>query len=490
MKTAVIYVRQSRHKEYERTVSPEVQLEACTNLKSVSQCDRVEVFEDLDVSGGAIKGRHGYVAMLERIRGGGVAVVAAYDQSRTFRNTADALSFYSLVEKRPDIDVEFVLGSFDRTPSGEFTYTALAAAHAMERRMLAKKVHDAYQYKAARGLMVGAPPAGYRRLADGTATIVPEVAELIHGIFVDYSHGKTSVRRMASRLNAEGVPFLATTRPWRGDTIAQILTNIAYVGRTYTESRRYRRGTEIAGRWPPIIEVPLWEAVQRQLEVQRGSGLGRRLNNRRDYVFERLLRCTCGRKMHSHRPKAGGTAYYRCPGDDAGVPCHHFVREDELVPWATDFFRRLECLPRAKRERMIRPDPSELPSQTIRDLEERMGRLGLRFEWGHINEESYRAEWARLEKARLELVTVRRRPRPLRLKGMAAVWESGDRVARHDLLSRLFDELDVEDRRIVGVKLRADRLTEVARLVEAAYSATNSVVGPAEYTHGPSVRRV
>src|SRR6266542_1696441 len=44
LKAALVYVRQSRHKDYERTASPEVQEAACRALPAVARCDKVEVF--------------------------------------------------------------------------------------------------------------------------------------------------------------------------------------------------------------------------------------------------------------------------------------------------------------------------------------------------------------------------------------------------------------------------------------------------------------
>ena len=78
--------------------------------------DQVEVFMDLDVSGGK-RARRGYDAMLERIRAGGVDVVAAYDQSRAFRSIMLAAQFMELLEERAhkSIEVHFVHGSFDRS---------------------------------------------------------------------------------------------------------------------------------------------------------------------------------------------------------------------------------------------------------------------------------------------------------------------------------------------------------------------------------------
>ena len=113
MSTALTYVRQSRHKEHQRTESPAVQRDGCRALPAVVKCSNVEVFEDLDVSGGKLKGRKGFLALLQRIQGGGVDVVAAYDQSRSFRNAKDALEFRALLSEPAyrHIEVVFVQGT-------------------------------------------------------------------------------------------------------------------------------------------------------------------------------------------------------------------------------------------------------------------------------------------------------------------------------------------------------------------------------------------
>lgn len=183
MTTAAIYVRQSRNRSYERTASPEVQEEACRALPAVAACDAVEVFIDLDVSGGK-RARRGYDALLARIRAGRVNVVAAYDQSRAFRSTLIAAEFKALLEEPAfqAVEVVFVHGTFDRSPVGGFSYAVLAAAHEMERRMAGEKIKAAKRHAASRGEMVGAVPAGYRRHPDGSVTIDEATAEIVRGI--------------------------------------------------------------------------------------------------------------------------------------------------------------------------------------------------------------------------------------------------------------------------------------------------------------------
>jgi len=108
---------------------------------------------------------------LERLQADPPTVVAVYDQSRTFRKPAEALEFLALMERMPQIGVALVHGRFDRSPVGEFAYTALAAAHTMERKMTAAKMRDAIRYNAAQGEMVGQVPIDYRGAKDFTVSV-------------------------------------------------------------------------------------------------------------------------------------------------------------------------------------------------------------------------------------------------------------------------------------------------------------------------------
>ena len=322
MSTALVYVRQSRHKDYERTVSPEVQETSCRALPPVQGCDDVEVFVDLDKSGKSIEQRPEFRRFLARIEAEPPAVVAVYDQSRSFRNTAEALDFYALMERLRQVHVAFVHGSFERSAVGEFSYTALAAAHTMERRMTGEKIRDAKRYAASQGEMVGAVPAGYRWEGSGRSrrlVVDEDVAPIVRRVFEEYATGRWSTRGIARRLNAEGVVLPRFVGGWRADTVAQLLGNPVYIGMTYV-NRRHREGPLIEGRWPALIDPDTWAAVQAFVDRRRGDiGGNKPLAERRGYVFGGLLRCVrCGRRMHCHAIKE--RLYYQCRGNDRPDP--------------------------------------------------------------------------------------------------------------------------------------------------------------------------
>src|SRR5713226_3603131 len=122
MKTALIYVRQS--KQSETSISPETQESACRAIPAVAACDKVIVYRDLGLSGGkSPEKRPGFLSLRERIeendKNHEPLVVAAYDQSRISRNSVDSLQFYAFLESRLWVDLVMVDGRFDRSPSGE-----------------------------------------------------------------------------------------------------------------------------------------------------------------------------------------------------------------------------------------------------------------------------------------------------------------------------------------------------------------------------------
>ncbi len=413
---ALIYVRQSRHRDYERTVSPEVQEQACRSLVQVRRCDDIEVYRDLDKSGKAVAQRPEFVRFLARVRAEPPAVIAVYDQSRTFRNTSEALEFYALMELMPDIEVAFHMGQFDRSPAGEFTWTTMAAAHTMERRMTGAKIRDAKGYAIAKGEMVGAVPAGYRWQGEGRErrlVIDESVAQLISRVFAEYASGRHSTRNIAHRLNAERAWPPRFKGGWRADTVAQLLGNVAYVGKSWSEGRTRRRGDLIPASWPALVDAGTWQRVQDLLGRYTRAGGRKGIENERQYPFQGLLRCArCGRRMHAHSIK--GHACYNCRSNDQAEPCRRGVREDGLLPWAEQLFAVLDqyrpaTVQKAVAAKLARGKPQVAPD-ALQQIDSSLERLGKRCEWGHLDEESYRAEWNRLTARRLEIAAAVVRP--------------------------------------------------------------------------------
>jgi hypothetical protein len=145
-------------------------------------------------------------------------------------------------------------------------------------------------------------------------------APIVRRAFAEYATGNHSSRELAARLNAEGMVGPARCGPtelrghgWYGVTLMYMLANVAYIGKTYSVSQQRQEGELIDAKWTAVIDIATWEAVQRQhLRKLPGGGDVVAARPPRAYAFQRILRCTCGRRLYVQSGK-GGT-YYRCRG--------------------------------------------------------------------------------------------------------------------------------------------------------------------------------
>jgi site-specific DNA recombinase len=293
------------------------------------------VYRDLGISGGKPpEKRPGFLAMRERIlatdRKHEHLVIAAYDQSRISRDNIDAFNFYKLLEGRPWLELVMHDGRFERSPSGELTWGVVALTATHLRKTTGQKIKAAYAKKNAQGVPTGPAPYGYRyvggKRSGGTLEVDPETAPIVRRIFKLYADGDHSAATIADTLNAEGVPVSAISKGrWMGDSIAQLLQNIAYIGKTYTESRRSKTGDIIAATWPPIVGEALFFRVQDRMSKRRPT-VANGGPRARDFTFRglsgastvidasplssRTVPCTTGAARTSSRSPTGAVSRY------------------------------------------------------------------------------------------------------------------------------------------------------------------------------------
>jgi DNA invertase Pin-like site-specific DNA recombinase len=463
----LIYVRQSRHKESERTVSPEVQEQACRQLPGIRDCDVLEVYRDLDISGKSVAKRPSFQRFLERIQRKPPDVVGVYDQSRTFRNTTEALDFYALMERLSNVQVVFSIGHFERSPVGEFSYTTLAAAHTMERKMTGAKISSAYRYLNAQGAPTGQPPYGYERGDDGLVAVEME-ASVVRRIFDMYSSGSWSANAIAGRLNDEGVarPRARSAYGWLPDTVVDTLRNVAYVGKTYSESRAKRRGDLIAAQWPAIVDEHVFWHVQELMGERRV----RRPVAGRSYAFGRLLYCTrCGEAMRSLTNQ--GSVYYHCRRDISPRCPAPPLREDVALAWAAALLDRLETLQPDSVAAAIRCARTGGGDRTasVEQVQASLDRLEKLFVWGHVDEGEYLSRRKQLTDLKAELSGPLSQPATrIEVAGIGQAWRVADAAQRRRLLGVFFEKLYVVDGDITKYVARRDHRDQVEALVSLA----------------------
>ena len=275
---------------------------------------------------------------------------------------------------------------------------------------------------------------------------------------------------------------------WRADSVAQILGNPAYIAQTYSERRSRRLGEAIAAAWPAIIDRPMWDRVQAKLARFHRKG-GRRDQGtglERSYAFQGLLRCLgCGRRLHVH-PMRGRTYYY-CRGERANG-CRQ-VREEVIHEAARAILARIEPSVSIDYRRKSKP---RRPADALARLDATIDRLGKRFEWGDIDEESYRTDLARYRALRAEMTAeAEAAALPERLRDLPGdllgAWEAAVPAFKRGLFATFFEELDVEDGEVVGCKLQP-AMSFLTEAIEA--SADRSVdVAPAGFEPAISALR-
>jgi site-specific DNA recombinase len=223
--------------------------------------------------------------------------------------------------------------------------------------------------KAAReGRYLGGPvPYGYRLALDpgGKKRLVPGPAhevEAIGLIFRTYAETALGLRSVAVLLTRRGVPSPGGKSPWNLNTIRNILTHPAYLGRSVWNRKRegqffgvveckpaVRQAGEKGkapnpreswvwgeGRHEPLIDVETFERCAAKLASRRG---GRGPAARGQYLLSGLVRCGhCGRAMvgRAYRPGASrvqAIRAYLCSGYNLygkAVCLHHEVDADAL----------------------------------------------------------------------------------------------------------------------------------------------------------------
>jgi site-specific DNA recombinase len=226
-------------------------------------------FDDGGLSGASLD-RPALQDLLNKVRARQIDIIVVYKVDRLTRSLAD---FAKLVEVFDEHDVSFVsvTQSFNTTSSmGRLTLNVLLSFAQFEREVIGERVRDKIAASKRKGIWVGGPvPLGYRSV-DKKLEIVPEESDLVRKIFHDYLR-LGSISALAGSLNAEGTRpkprRLANGRTvaaacYRVGPLAHLLKNRFYIGEVAY------RGEIHPGEHQPILDRPLFDAVQTRLKEQ------------------------------------------------------------------------------------------------------------------------------------------------------------------------------------------------------------------------------
>ena len=282
-----IYTRKSSEEGLEQEFnSLQAQREACEAFISSQRHEGWVCLPACYADGGfsgATMDRPALQRLLADIAAGRVDIVVVYKIDRLTRSLADFAKIVEILDARTASFVS-VTQQFNTTTSmGRLTLNVLLSFAQFEREVIGERIRDKIAASKQKGMwMGGVPPLGYR-VQDRKLVIVESEAELVRAIFRRYAE-LGSVRLLKEELKARGIGSKSWTsasgrlrggKPFSRGALYLILRNRLYRGEIG------HKGQSHLGEHTPIIDPPLWDAVQAQLASNAAVRNGTRTRQRR-----------------------------------------------------------------------------------------------------------------------------------------------------------------------------------------------------------------
>lgn len=296
IKRCAIYTRKSSEEGLEQEFnSLHAQREACESYilsqkhegwSKVKTC-----YDDGGFSGGSLK-RPALEELMNDIKAGKIDSVVVYKIDRLTRSLMD---FSKLVEVFDQHNVTFVsiTQSFNTTTSmGRLTLNVLLSFAQFEREVTGERIRDKIAASKKKGMWMGGNiPLGYN-LKDRQLILNPNEAEKVRLIFKTYlklgnvrelkgyleKNNVISAARISNKGNISGNKLFS-----RGH-LYKILSNRIYIGQIEHKDLVHE------GQHEAIIDLAIWEAVQKQLKagsiVKAGKSQTRRNNILQGKLFD------------------------------------------------------------------------------------------------------------------------------------------------------------------------------------------------------------
>jgi len=276
-----IYTRKSSEEGLEQEFnSLQAQREACEAFINSQRhegwvCLRAG-YDDGGFSGATID-RPALQRLLADITAGWVDTVVVYKIDRLTRSLADFAKIVEILETRGASFVS-VTQQFNTTTSmGRLTLNVLLSFAQFEREVIGERIRDKIAASKKKGMwMGGVPPLGYR-VENRKLIIVDSEAAIVRSIFRRYAElgsvrllkDELAARNIQSKLRTSAAGRISGGKSFARGALYLMLKNRIYRGEIVHNKQSY------LGEHEPIIDQPLWDAVQAQLAsnaAQRNDG--------------------------------------------------------------------------------------------------------------------------------------------------------------------------------------------------------------------------
>src|SRR5256714_11547372 len=259
---------------------------------------------------GATMDRPALQRLLADIAAGRVDTVVVYKIDRLTRSLADFAKIVEILDTRGASFVS-VTQQFNTTTSmGRLTLNVLLSFAQFEREVIGERIRDKIAASKKKGIwMGGVPPLGYRA-QDGKLITGERGAQTVRFIFRRYAE-LGSVRLLKDELDARSIQSELRTsasgrlrggKPLARGALYLMLQNRIYRGEIVHKAQSH------PGEHTPIIDQPLWDAVQAQLAsnaAERNSSA----RHRQPSLLAGLLFDGDGNRMTPSHAVKKGTRY-------------------------------------------------------------------------------------------------------------------------------------------------------------------------------------
>ena len=347
------------------------------------------------------------------------------------------------------------------TPTGRFMLAMQGGLAELYSDNLSEECKKGWGERKAQGLYCGLLPFGSVKGEDGVPVPHPDTYPGLVLAFELAAEGKSD-RAVTNVLNTHGYRTAGNrgSRPFTKDTVRDMLQNRFYVSELPNDS-----GGWIQAKHEPFVSEELFNMAQEQ-RVRRRR-IRHTVNTKaKTFSLSTLMWCRkCGAKIRIQRSPRGEPRVY-CAGRAQGLGCEckgTFLKiYEDQVRWYLENF----VIPEDYQEKILEAhrrlqsayDDTEKQRAT---LNARLERLGERYDWGHIAKEKYWVEYDDIQRQLRELApadeTTGNLDRLARfLANVADAWDEADQDQRNRLAKTLFEEIRVEDSKVVAVKPRPE----------------------------------
>jgi site-specific DNA recombinase len=321
-RTVAIYCRKSTEEGLDREFnSLDAQRQACEQFAASQRHEGWVVspdrYDDGGFSGGNTE-RPALQRLMDDVDAGKIQVIAVYKLDRMSRSLTDFVGLLQRLDAKQVAFVSVTQHFNTATPMGRLMLNILICFAQFERENTIERIRDKVAATKRMGRWCGGNPIlGYDVAPGGRKLVVNEAeAERVRAIFDLYRERRSLMATLEEVVGrgwhnkewTNGAGKQSGGSPFRKSTLAHLLGNITYTGRI-----RYRDAI-YAAEHPAIVDLPVFDEVQRQLASQSRSG-GAEARTKHTVLLRGLLMCApCGCKMTYCYSRRGTKVYgyYTC----------------------------------------------------------------------------------------------------------------------------------------------------------------------------------